>query len=122
MRQAALAIALTLAGCAPAAGPSEPEPATCLAGPVERTFGGTRWLVHGCDDRESLAIGAVPDNPAAPFVFILSKVDGQYAVGGDRIGEGRGDVDAILAADQDIRKLDPAAVEALLRETGAVRR
>lgn len=122
MRQAALTIALVLAGCAPAAGPSEPEPAACLAGPVERTFGGTRWLVHGCDDRESLAIQAVPDNPAAPFVFILSKVDGRYAVGGDRIGEGRGDVDAALAADQDIRKLDPAAVEALLRETGAVGR
>lgn len=122
MRQAALAIALVLAGCTPAAGPSELEPAACLAGPVERTFGGTRWLVHGCDDRESLAIRAVPDNPAAPFVFILSKVDGRYAVGGDPIGEGPGDVDAALAADRDLRKLDPAAVEALLRETGAIGR
>jgi hypothetical protein len=122
MREVLLAIALTVTGCAPAAGPSEPAPLNCLSGPVERTFGGTRWLVYGCDDRESLAIKAVSDNPAAPLVFILSKIDGRYEVDGDRIGEGRGDLEAALAADKDIRRLDAAAVEALLRETAAVGR
>ncbi len=122
MRRFAFAITLILTGCAPAAVPSAPEPLTCAVGPIEKTFGGTRWFVHGCDDRESLAISAAPDNPARPLTFILSEADGRYVVGGDEGGEGPGDLDAALAAQEDIRGLDRPAVEALLKQTDALRR
>lgn len=50
------------------------EPATnqtliCDVGPVERTYGMTKWLVYSCSDGRSVVIASAPDSPANPFVF-----------------------------------------------------
>ena len=42
----------------------------CFAGPLEKTFGDTKWLVYACDDSRSLAIVSAPGSPAMPFYFI----------------------------------------------------
>lgn len=48
---------------------ADPKPMTCGAGPVERTYADTKWLVFSCDDGLSVVIVAAPGSPANPFVF-----------------------------------------------------
>lgn len=65
----------------------------CEIGPVEKTYGGTKWLVYGCDDKTTLTIVAAPDNPATPFHFIFYLDGASYRLQGDGTGD-KGPADA----------------------------
>jgi hypothetical protein len=84
----------------------------CVTGPVEKTYGGTKWLVHSCTDSKSLVFTAVT-KPAAPFEFDLTYTGNGY----DLDGHGKGDrkkTDAAYAALQKLRGKD---ILALIKET-----
>lgn len=91
------------------------EPLQCMAGPINRSFGGTEWLTYGCADHRTLIVVSAAGNPAIPFVFILSKTDE-----GVRIkGEGNGDQRATAPAFEDLKKVSPEALEHMIREAEA---
>jgi hypothetical protein len=73
----------------------------CSIGPVERTFGGTAWVVYACSDQRSVVVVSKQDNPASPFVFILSPDHGHYRI----YGEGNGSKAASDAALADLKAL-----------------
>jgi hypothetical protein len=89
----------------------------CTQGPVDKSYGGTKWLVYGCDDNQSLVIVAAPDNPAAPFYFTFSPAAGHYRLH----GEGVGQRDTTTAAFSDLKSLAKPDIEALLAEAKAVK-
>jgi hypothetical protein len=102
-----------------AAGPfgqeqSQPEPVSlkCERGPVHRVFGGTPWLVYGCDDGASIVIVSGPGSPAAPFYFLMAFKDGAYWI----TGEGNGNQAATTAAFEELKLLDRSAITALAEE------
>ena len=85
----------------------------CATGPVEKTYGGSKWLVHSCDDGKSLVFTALA-GPAAPFEFDLTYTGNGY----DLDGKGKaGDRKATDAAYAELQKLSGAAVRALIAET-----
>lgn len=81
----------------------------CNRGPLTKTFGGTQWLVYGCDDNASVVVITAPGNPAMPFYFIFSKEAASYHLR----GEGTGDKKATNAAFKDLATLTDADVSAL---------
>jgi hypothetical protein len=85
----------------------------CMAGPIQRSFGGTEWLIYGCDDHSTLIVVSAPGNPAAPFVFTLFKTEGGVQVS----GEGNGDRRATATAFEDLKKLSIEDFDLTLRET-----
>lgn len=87
----------------------KPTPLVCEVGPVNRTFGGTSWIVYGCDDGKSLAAISEPGNPASPFVFIVAWKNGEYVVS----GEGDGSREASSLAYDALRALSKDEIEAL---------
>ncbi|HEX3651607.1 MAG TPA: hypothetical protein VHU18_02150 [Rhizomicrobium sp.] len=84
----------------------------CVTGPVEKTYGGTKWLVHSCTDGKSLVFTAV-SKPAAPFEFDLTYTGNGY----DLDGHGNGDRKATDSAYGDLQKLRGRDIVALLKET-----
>ena len=89
----------------------------CTAGPVEKTYGGTKWLVHSCDDGMSLVFTAMA-GPAAPFEFDLTHTGKGY----DLDGRGKGQNSATDAAYGDLQKLRAADILKLIQETQRVKR
>jgi hypothetical protein len=85
----------------------------CETGPVVRTFGKTEWAVYSCDDQGSIAVVSARGNPAAPFVFFVLREAGKYRLE----GSGSGDKKASDAAADDLVKLVPADIEALVVAT-----
>ena len=75
-----------------------PTNLNCKTGPVEKIYGGTKWLVYGCDDKQSVLVVTAPGNPAMPFMFVLHATGDSYNLH----GEGTGD-----------KKLTDAAVKVL---------
>ena len=109
-RRALLAITITLIGY-PALGK---EPMDCSIGQIEKTFGGTRWLVHGCSDGKSVVVVSAPGNPAMPFYFFVYPEGEGYRL----YGEGNGDRAATKPAyDELSASLSEAFVTALHAET-----
>lgn len=112
----ALSLMLAVPGRDAPAGASRPAVSTptlnCVAGPVQRTFGGTRWLVYGCDDAKSLVVVSARGNPAGPFYFLLTPKGSAYALA----GEGQGDETASNAAGDALRRLSTQQIKALLVE------
>ena len=88
----------------------------CITGPVERTYGGTKWLVHSCTDGKSLVFTAV-GNPVAPFEFDLTYTGKGY----DLDGRGKSQNKATDAAYADLQKLRAADILKLIKETQAVK-
>ncbi|HEX8466872.1 MAG TPA: energy transducer TonB [Allosphingosinicella sp.] len=97
------------AASAPGSAEASP-PLSCEKGPLYRTFGGTAWVVYGCEDKTTLAVAAGEGNPAAPFYFILNSKDGEREL----YGEGAGDKKATAPAFEDLKRLDTAALAGLL--------
>ena len=96
-----------------AQGPSQPR-LLCERGPIStKTFGGTQWQIYGCNDSRSVAIVTAPGSPAIPFYFLLAWVNGVYTVS----GEGTGRRDLTAKAYNDIIKLTPPQIDALVKET-----
>lgn len=89
-----------------------PERLECMAGPIQRTFGGTEWLTYGCEDRLTLIVVSGPGNPAMPFVFTMSMTDGGIRIS----GEGSGDQSATAAAFEDLRNVSREVLDQMLRE------
>lgn len=85
----------------------------CFTGPVNRTFGGTNWLVYSCDDARSMVVVSAVENPAAPFVFYLTPDGDRYRV----IGEGNGSKEASDKAGDALSSMSDADFAALLRAT-----
>lgn len=93
-----------------------PQPAPtlkCEIGPVNRTYGGTNWLVYSCDDNQSVVLLSAPGNPASPFYFILSPKQGRYTLE----GEGTGNKRATEATAQALRLLSASDIAALIAQT-----
>ena len=86
----------------------------CEAGPLNRTFGGTEWLVYGCDDGSSMVVVSAPGNPAMPFYFFIRPEAGTYRID----GEGSGDKEASRTAGDSLSRLTPAELASLLAATG----
>jgi hypothetical protein len=84
----------------------------CVTGPVQKTYGGTRWIVHSCTDGRSLVFTAA-SGPAAPFEFDLTYTGNGY----DLDGHGKGDRKATDAAYADLQKLHAKDILGLLKET-----
>jgi len=93
--------------------PPPPPPLHCDAGPVNKTFGRTEWLVYGCADNRSLLVLAAPGSPAKPFYFLFSPGDRGYRL----TGEGTGRQSATRAAFAELKTLSDQEIAALLEET-----
>lgn len=61
-------------------------PLECNQGPTSKFFGGQNWYVYACNDNASIVIVSTPKNPATPFYFIVSLVNGSYAIHGEGTG------------------------------------
>jgi len=85
----------------------------CETGPVNKTFGGTNWIVYSCDDRISMVVVSAEGNPASPFFFVLKPNDGGYVI----MGEGNGDRDASKAAVDALSKMTADELATLLADT-----
>ncbi len=107
------ALVLALSAAAAHAEPQAPAPLTCETGPVQRQFGGTDWLVYSCDDGRSMVVISASGNPASPFYFILTPLDGAYKI----YGEGNGSKAASDAAGGDLARLQQDDLAKLLAET-----
>lgn len=116
MRVLVILAGLLAAAAGPAnAVPAEPapKPLQCEIGPVHRTFGGTNWIVYSCAGSTSMVVMADEDNPASPFVFVLTSEAGTYSIS----GEGNGESNASDAAGDVLEKMIPAEFAALLAAT-----
>jgi hypothetical protein len=120
MRQihfALIASALFLYTATAIADPHQPS-LICNAGPVKKDFGGTPWLVYGCDDQNTLVVVSAPGSAAAPFYFTLSKKGESYGVR----GEGTGSHVASDAAHKELLSLPPNSIAELLMQTQKLKR
>lgn len=108
-----LAVLVAAVSTAAAQGPSEPR-ITCDRGPFgTKTYGGTAWDLYGCSDNRSIAIVTARGNPGSPFYFLFSEKGGQHQLS----GEGTGRPEFTRKAYDELRRLSPQAIQALVRET-----
>jgi hypothetical protein len=117
MKQIAPVLAMTLALSPAALAADLKAQLHCATGPIMRSYGGTKWLVHSCTDGKSLVFAAVQGSPAAPFEFDLTFTGHGY----DLDGKGRGKRAATDAAYVDLQKLKGVDVRALIKATQAVK-
>jgi hypothetical protein len=89
----------------------------CATGPIMRTYGGTKWLIHSCTDGKSLVFTALQGSPAAPFEFDLTYT----AHGYDLDGKGAAKRGATDAAYADLQNLKGTDIRALIKATQAVK-
>lgn len=109
---------LFLAGTASHALAIDPKaPDSCATGPVEKTYGGTPWLVVSCSDGKSLVFVAKEGSRAAPFEFDLTYANDGY----DLTGHGDGDRAATDAAYTELQKIKAADILALIKATQAAK-
>jgi len=98
---------------AAAQGPSEPR-LTCDRGPFgTKTYGGYPWELYGCSDNRSVAVVTARGNPGMPFYFLFAEKNGQYQLS----GEGTGRPEFTRKAYDDLRRLSPQDIQALVKET-----
>ena len=116
MKRAILSLALVLAAV-PAFAIDPKAPESCATGPVEKTYGGTPWLVASCSDGKSLVFVAKEGSKAAPFEFDLTYTGNGY----DLNGHGDGDRKSTDAAYADLQKITGADILALIKATQAVK-
>jgi hypothetical protein len=88
-------------------------PDRCATGPVEKSYGGTPWLVASCSDGKSLVFVAKAGSKAAPFEFDLTYTGDGY----DLTGHGDGDRKSTDAAYADLQKIKAADILALIQAT-----
>jgi hypothetical protein len=110
-----LAMPATAFFATPAAAQTAAPPAlVCTTGSVAMTYGGSPWLVHGCNDGHSVAIAAAAGSKAAPCTFtMLYQSDGGYQAQ----GRCSGNKTATDAAFNEIGNLNAAQVQALYLQT-----
>jgi hypothetical protein len=84
----------------------------CDAGPLNKTFGNTKWQVFSCNDDHTMTVVAAPGNPSAPFYYMFYPRGKGYQIR----GEGTGRREATMAAFQEMVKLSPADIAALIKQ------
>ena len=81
----------------------------CKIGPISKTYGGSPWLVYGCNDGHSVIVITAPGSPASPFLFAFHwEADGYHLS-----GVGTGNKKLTDAAFADLKVLSGADIEAL---------
>jgi len=108
---------LALLPAAPALALDPQTPEQCITGPIEKSYGGTPWLVVSCSDGKSLVFVAKEGSKAAPFEFDLTFTGNDY----DLAGHGKGDSKLTAAAYGDLQKLTGKDVLDLLNATKAAK-
>jgi len=98
-----------------AVNPPASTPLECKSGPVNKTFGGTAWLVYSCSDDHSLAFITPNGSEAFPFYFFYSWENGTYRL----VGEGTGRKDLTDAAYTELKALSASEIAALIAQTKA---
>ncbi|MGQ0443295.1 MAG: hypothetical protein ACT4OH_07630 [Methylophilaceae bacterium] len=83
----------------------------CKAGPASKNFGGSAWLVYGCNDNNSVVAVSAPGSPAMPFYFIFSYSAGSYQLH----GEGTGNKAATDAAYKELSAFKQEDIVGLLK-------
>ncbi|NCP18122.1 MAG: hypothetical protein GW855_03040 [Erythrobacter sp.] len=114
----ALALAVLLSAQAPADEGHQPESSEsldCSYGGFDREFGGTRWIVFGCSDRQTIVIATAKNNPGGPFYFIRYPKDGGFSLA----GEGTGDKAYTKAAFEQLKAMSDAQWSRVLSEVNA---
>jgi hypothetical protein len=86
---------------------------SCNIGPVNKTYGGAKWLVYSCSDGKTLVVVAATGSAAAPFHFIFAP----DATGYDLRGEGSGNRKATDAAYKDLSAFSTSTIRSLIAET-----
>ena len=84
----------------------------CKIGPIEKSYGGTKWLVYDCDDSRSVLVVTAPGSPAMPFMFIFQASGGSYKLH----GEGDGNKNLTDAAVKDLLNLTDTDIATLYAE------
>jgi hypothetical protein len=118
MRRACHFLILSTLLATPALAIDAKAPDSCATGPIEKTYGGSVWLVASCSDGKSLVFVAKNGSKAAPFEFDLTYTGDGY----DLAGRGKGDRKATDAAYAELQKLTGTAVRALVAETQAAKK
>lgn len=88
----------------------------CKTGPIERTFGGSRWNIFSCNDEKTLVVLSVPESRAAPFYFVLYPAEGGYSLR----GEGNGPKVETDKAFEDLKLLTAGQIAVLIADTTSV--
>ena len=89
----------------------------CELGPASRNFGGSAWLVYGCEDMHSV-VAVTASGPAFPFYFMLHYKDGAYRI----YGEGTGHKVATEAAHRELSAMKPEDIQLLFKEAESVKK
>jgi hypothetical protein len=89
------------------------EPLQCDVGPVQKSYGGTPWLVYGCRDSQNLVFVTAPQSPAAPFYFFLAPQESSFRLS----GEGTGNRALTDAAYIELKALGADEIAALRHQT-----
>jgi hypothetical protein len=89
------------------------EPFKCDVGPVQKSYGGTPWLVYGCRESQNLVFLTAPQSPAAPFYFFLAPQESSFRLS----GEGTGDRTLTDAAYNELKALGADEIAALRHQT-----
>jgi hypothetical protein len=89
------------------------EGLSCNIGPLNKTFGGSSWLVYSCSDDKTLVVVAAKGSAAAPFHFNFAP----DATGYDLKGAGSGNRKATDAAYKDLSAVSASDVRALIAQT-----
>ena len=95
----------------------EAPPMACEVGPLQKTYGGTEWVVYSCSDGYTVVIHSAAGNPAMPFYFMFFQQDGNLRL----YGEGTGDKKYTEAAFKELEPMTTQDVAALVLETKAVK-
>jgi hypothetical protein len=92
-----------------------PKKLSCMAGPIERRFGGVPWHVFGRDDQQSIVVVSTPQGLDGSFYFVVNSISGTTSV----MGEGTGSVKVTDAANAELRKLSANDINGLIVEAEA---
>ena len=98
------------AGLAFAAGPPALD---CQVGPLNKTYGGSPWLVYSCSDGRSLVFVSAPGSPAMPFIFTMLVGQKDFRLH----GEGTGNKQATDAAYRELSVLTANDIATLVAQS-----
>jgi hypothetical protein len=121
---AASVLALSLSATAPNAQPTGKGPplltqANCKFGPVAKSFGGTPWLVYGCNDGRSIRLVAASGSVLEGYVISVRWDNhyGEYVTTmTTRVGTTSEDLKASYPAATEVGRLSASDIEALFAE------
>ena len=100
---------------APAPAPGQNYTLRCDVGPIERSFAGHKSRVYSCSDGESLIIQSADTSSGTEFTYSILVQGGRPSVGGN----GSGDGEIVAGVYQELRRMTPRQVAALVAATKA---